>query len=299
MAPGPDRPGATAALFGLGLIGGRVAGFLRGAGYAAETGLPFAWGSPPTRSRELADIRTALAAAPGRLDVIWSAGSGGFGMDRAQSDLEFADFSRVLDMARVLAAARPPGRTRFHLLSSAGGLFEGQRHVTPESVPAPRRCYGILKLRQETALAGVAELVRLVYRPSSVYGPAAPGRRMGLIPTLLANGAGYRVSTIYGAPDTLRDYVAASDVARYVAHRAADGNAASETMILAAARPTSLSQVMHAVERTTGRKLYVTYRTDATNNTAHITFSRRTWPRDWRPGDMETGIRRLWRYYGH
>ena len=286
--------GATAALFGLGLLGGRIAGSLRAAGYAVAAGLPFSWGSPPGRKDELAAIRDVLAALPGRLDVLWSAGKGGFGMDRAQADREYADFCDVLDLSRSLAADRPGGGTRFHLVSSAGGLFEGQRHVTPRSLPAPRRPYGELKLRQERALAAAGELCGLVYRPSSVFGLPRSGGRMGLIPTLLANGARYRVTTIFGAPDTLRDYVTAGDVARYVARRMGEAGGSPGTVILASCRPVSLSGVLAVVERVLARKAFLTYRPDPSDNTAHITFSPETQPPDWRPEGLDTAVRQVW-----
>jgi UDP-glucose 4-epimerase len=289
----------VAALFGLGLIGGRVAEALRAHGYVGTASLPFAWGAAGERGRERADIERLLDALPGRLDVVWSAGAGGFGMGESAADREYTDFSDVLGLVRTLAGRRAPGTVRFHLLSSAGGLFEGQRNVAMHTAPAPKRTYGVLKLRQEKLLAGAGELVRIVYRPSSVYGLAGSGRRMGLIPTLLANGARYRVSTIYGAPDTLRDYVSVQDTAQFLARQVEAEQGGSRTMILASARPTSLSEVLCAVETTLKRKIFIAYRGDASCNTAHITFSRRTWPRDWRPEDLETGIRRLWRYYGH
>ena len=40
----------------------------------------------------------------------------------------------------------------FFLVSSAGGLFEGQRNVGDRSQPSPMRPYGFLKLRQEKLL---------------------------------------------------------------------------------------------------------------------------------------------------
>ncbi|KUG27220.1 udp-glucose 4-epimerase [hydrocarbon metagenome] len=292
-------PPATAALFGLGLIGGQVAEALCAGGYARAACLPFAWGAAPERPRELADIMALLEASPGRLDVVWSAGAGGFGMSQAAADRELADFSDVLGLARTLAGRRTPGTVRFHLLSSAGGLFEGQRDVTPHTPPAPKRTYGVLKLRQEELLARAGELVRIVYRPSSVYGLAGPGRRMGLIPTLMANGARYRVSTIFGTPDTLRDYVHVADVARYVARQVGDDQGTSRTLILATARPTSLSEVLAAVERTLNRKIFITYRDDRSRNTAHITFSRKACPPGWRPEGIEIGVRTMWSTFRH
>jgi len=157
-------PPATAALFGLGLIGGQVAEALCAGGYARAACLPFAWGAAPERPRELADIMALLEASPGRLDVVWSAGAGGFGMSQAAADRELADFSDVLGLARTLAGRRTPGTVRFHLLSSAGGLFEGPRDATPHTPPAPKRTYGVLNLRQDDP------------PPRAREGPGTPGR---------------------------------------------------------------------------------------------------------------------------
>ncbi|NDY58149.1 NAD-dependent epimerase/dehydratase family protein [Desulfovibrio sulfodismutans] len=302
---GGRSPGAVAALFGLGLIGAGLARRLQGLGYARAAELPFSWGKRQDRGREASDIAAALkameqgAAGPMRLDIVWSAGQGGFGMDEEQAGRELADFADMLDLAAGLAG-RPEQRTvRVHLLSSAGGLFEGQRNVTLSTPPAPKRCYGLLKLRQEELLSQVADADRIVYRPSSVYGFSGPGRRMGLIPTLLANGARYQVSTIYGAPDTLRDYVSVQDAAQFLARQVDAAQGGSRILLLASARPTSLSEVLSAVETTLKRKIFITYRGDASDNTAHITFSPRALPPDWRPCGIDVGIRTLWNFFCH
>jgi len=303
--PGGGSPGSVAALFGLGLIGARLARRLQGLGYATAAELPFSWGKRQDRGREVSDIAAGLkameqgAAGPRRLDIVWSAGQGGFGMDEEQVRRELADFADVLDLAAGLAQKPAQRAVRVHLLSSAGGLFEGQRNVTVSTPPAPKRCYGMLKLRQEQLLSQVEGVTRIVYRPSSVYGFSGPGKRLGLIPTLLANGARYQVSTIYGAPDTLRDYVSVQDVAQFLARQVDAAPGGSRTMILASARPTSLGEVLCAVETTLKRKMFITYRGDASCNTAHITFSRRTWPRDWRPCGIDVGIRTLWNFFCH
>lgn len=302
---GGDSPRSTAALFGLGLIGARLARHLQGLGYDTAAELPFSWGKRQARGRELSDIAACLGApGPGaqgrqRLDIVWSAGQGGFDMADDQAKRELADFGDVLDLAADMAKNPAQRAVRVHLLSSAGGLFEGQRNVTLSTPPAPKRCYGMLKLRQEQVLSQVAEVARIVYRPSSVYGFSGPGKRMGLIPTLLANGARYQVSTIYGAPDTLRDYVSVQDAAQFMARQVEGAQGGSRTMILASARPTSLSEVLCAVETTLKRKIFIAYRGDASCNTAHITFSPHALPPGWRPCGIDVGIRTLWNFFCH
>jgi UDP-glucose 4-epimerase len=64
---------------------------------------------------------------------------------------ETAIVAELIAMAETL---RHDGRpVDFHMMSSAGGLFESQTHCSEHSIPRPLRPYGTGKLMQERALA--------------------------------------------------------------------------------------------------------------------------------------------------
>lgn len=287
------RPGGPAvAVFGLGLLGSAVVAEL-GRGHAwGRRELPFPWAAGPEQAEAVSGIEAFMTQAPNDdLRVVWAAGRAGFGATDAEVDREFDSFRAVLALAERLAERRPGATVGFHLLSSAGGLFEGQREVGADTVPVPRRPYSRLKLQQENLLADAdSRLVKRAYRVSSVYGLPRGRQRLGLIPTLVGNGLRHRVSTLVGRATTLRDFVWAGDVGRFVA---ADLNATAAGMVihlLAAGRSATLLEVQRLIEATINRRLYVTYAADL-SNAADVTFSPQALPAGWEPLDLGCGVR--------
>jgi nucleoside-diphosphate-sugar epimerase len=286
----------TAALFGLGVIGFGVLEALRGRGDGAAQLLPFDWNDAALRGQQLQEVEAALDdrhRRGKRVDVLWSAGRAGFLSQDAQVELELRIFRQVLDMAERLARR---GRTRFHLISSAGGLFEGQRHVEPHSLPAPPRPYGRMKLVQEQLLEqSVAELEKRVYRVSSAYGLIRDRFRPGLVSRLVLDGIRRKVTQITARMTTLRDFVFVPDVARYVAGQLLDdAGAATAPLFLVHSRPCSLLEVQRTVEEVMGRKLHVAYSMDP-DNSADITFSPAVLPPAWQPSDLRSNIGIIYR----
>lgn len=256
-----QRPAGLAALFGTGLIGGAILSRLRARLGARATRLPWDW--TDGRPREARAVEDALAGAmPGRagtpLAVIWAAGGSGFGTDAEGMARERAALDAVLALARRLGARWPEAARSFHLVSSAGGLFEGQVACGRDAVPRPLRPYGAGKLDQERAVAADAALgLRRIYRPSSVYG-YAPGARRNLVSVLVAASLHRRPARIVGAMTTQRDYVPAWDVGRFVAERVRDpGPAEVETHLLASGRPASIFEIVHLVEGLAGEPLHL------------------------------------------
>lgn len=307
---GEDRkfgPRNVIALFGLGLIGMHVFKHLLERGYRSVAQLPFTWNDPAAHKQELVAIVNGMSnllinadltpetkkGNPPILDIVWCAGVGGFGMKEIEAEREFENYLTVLQLASNAASDPRQPFLRFHLISSGGGLFEGQLGVTLETPPAPRRCYSRLKLRQECTLLAAKDLCGFIYRPSSVYGLSGAGKRLGLIPTLLINGSRYQVSTIFGAPDTLRDYVPAHDVGRFVARVLSSDQHHPEIFHLASGVSRSLADVKKIVEQAVNRKIFVCYREDISNNTANITFSQYSLPINWEPSSIETTIRTM------
>lgn len=298
-------PQNVIAFFGLGLIGTHVINHLFYHNYIPVAQLPFTWKDRSSRTQEITDIANCIGnllegdqtletkGPPPLLDIVWCAGVGGFGMNEAEAKGEFESFLTVLQLATnaVTGCKRP--FVRFHLISSGGGLFEGQLGVTLETTPAPKRWYSQLKLRQEHTLLAARNICGFIYRPSSVYGFSAAGKRLGLIPTLLINGSRYQVSTIFGAPDTLRDYIPAHDVGSFIARVLSSDQHYPQIFHLVSGVSRSLSDVKRIVEQAINRKLFVCYRDDSSNNTANISFSPRSLPRNWDPSDIETTIRTM------
>src|SRR5262249_7810010 len=155
-----------------------------------------------------------------------------------------------------LVELAPKSRHRFHLLSSAGGLFEGQRFVDTSAKPAPRRPYGEAKLAQEERTAKLRpEVATSIYRPSSVYGFSGAGGRAGLVNTLIENTRKHCPSHIFGDSDTVRDYVLASDIGNFIAGRMSLPIERSRTFLLASGKPSSTQEILKISEKVMGRPL--------------------------------------------
>ena len=300
-----ENPGISiAAVFGVGLIGTHLVRNLYQHNYKAVHSLPFSWQDSSHREKEKTDIlnyirhllKKILGAACHeinshcRIDFVWSAGKGGFSMEQTETLPEMDSFSEVMGMAIDVLRENPSCLVRFHMLSSAGGLFEGQRNVNTATFPAPRRPYGFLKLSQEKILSDCDGPIRFIYRPTSVYGFAGLNRRLGLIPTLLWNGSKNKVSTIFGAPETLRDYVWADDVGAFIARMIALKTSSPGHFILAAGKPSALFEIFNHIEKILNKKLFCHY-IKSGSNAEHNTYSIKNRPVGWNPLDLETGIR--------
>lgn len=281
--PGPEAP--PVALFGVGLVGSAIARALEAGGYRGER-LAFPWGDPGTWRPRLEAVSARLAGVGG-LAVVWSAGRAGFASGAGECAAEEQVFGAVLAMAGGLGA-----RVDFHLVSSFGGLFEGQRVVGRGSAPRPRRPYGELKLRQEERLAAATGLARrVVYRMSSVYGPAPAGQRRGLIPSLVADACARRVSHIGGRPSTLRDYLWAGDAGRFVARQVRERRG-DAVHLLGSGKPSSIGEIVQRVESALGRRLYLQYSTSP-GNPRDISLAPSALPAGFVPRHLETVVRQL------
>jgi nucleoside-diphosphate-sugar epimerase len=285
-------------VFGAGLVGSGIVRALRRARPSLETVVqPLSWTDRAARLEQLSKLRRFLGecvagGGRSRMRLVWSAGRAGFASSETETANELITFGDVLATAVKLTEELPAADVDLRIVSSAGGLFEGQRLVDRQSMIAPRRPYGELKAKQEAALfAAPGRLAKHVYRVSSVYGFIDTRYRMGLIPTLLCDGLRRQVSTIAGSPSTLRDFVWLEDVGRYIAldilsSSRRDGEA--RTVYLCSGRPTALGEVKHHVEEALGRRLYVVFSVDRTN--ADITFAPRLLPADWQPLDLRLSI---------
>ncbi len=213
------------ALFGVGLIGSATAQAFTNSGEFKAHYLNWGWQETERGSqRQLSELVAKLAenSEISGITVLWCAGQTGF--TDALTYSELTNFQIVLDWLAGQYRTSPELRYNFHMVSSAGGVFENQQGINSNSTPLPQRSYGALKLAQEESILAAAWLdERHIYRPTSVYGYPEPGQRVGLMPTMILNGVSNRVSTIFGQRDILRDYVLNEDVGNYIGKKVPSG----------------------------------------------------------------------------
>ncbi len=275
-------------LWGSGTVGHAVEQALLRRGSERTLHLPMLWHQPDSLQQSIdcaADV-----GAPKQFDEvhhIYAAGSAGFSAGSSETERELGVFNRVLE---GLIDHKTPPDLQFHLISSAGGLFEGTVGVDASSEPAPIRAYGELKLRQEELLiAKLGEQNSHIYRLSSVYGAPHPHRRRSLIGNLLLNSFAHRVTRVTGKLDTLRDYIHSDDAAAFVVDRAlTDARSNLCRTVLASGRSTSILEVLRIVEQLTRRKPFVELAPE--NNSASVSFLPSALPDGFAPADLRTRI---------
>jgi len=282
-------------LFGAGLIGRAIVKALRLRVDAQPLTLPCDWNDPRSRRDDIAHIEERVGSSADVVNVIWSAGKGGFFATSAETALELETYKEVVALASRLRQ-RTHAPVVFHLISSAGGLYEGQRHITADSTPAPVRPYGFLKLHQEAWLRDRLDLSGIrIYRVSSAYGYVEPGTRTGLVGALITDGLRRSVTHLNATMRTLRDFVFVDDIGAYIADQLTRRDAtALEMNFLVRARPCSILEVQHMIEDVMGRQLLVAYTADAANS-ADITFSEELQPSGWHPSDLRSNIGIIYR----
>ncbi len=302
-----DKEVELVALFGTGLIGIPICREINKHAEYNSHFLPFDWSNPDKSRQDAAKIfahlsdlfssRPDITLSSGKIAFVWTAGKAGFTASEKDIIDELINFNIVLDLVRKMEESFPSITVLFHLLSSAGGLFEGQRLVHNSTKPHPKRYYGQLKYDQETRLSQLnGRVVKKIYRPTSVYGFTGSLQRMGLISTLVSNGIRNKVSTIFGSLSTLRDYVLNDDIAIYVKRNLFYNSPLEGTSIhlLASGKPSSIYEIRHFVEQVLGRKIYMRFHsTPETDNTTDITVNSSALPVSWTPTDVKSGIRHV------
>jgi nucleoside-diphosphate-sugar epimerase len=261
--------------------------------------IDFDWHNAAEQAKAFRLIETSCLAyspPPDSLSLVWSAGNAGFHSTQEEVRMENAPFMDTIHFVMKLRKILEPTRFDFHYISSAGGLFEGQRVINSASRPAPVRPYGRLKLAQEQVLQNSFDESEIaIYRPSSVYGPMVQKTQQGLISNLVHNGRNGRVTILDADVMALRDYVFSSDIGNFVAKRIRSGNTGvdgSRVHFLVSSRCSSIFEVTRKIERTL--KLRLRYRYDLFfGNSSDITFSDSVLPPDWSPSTLDVGLRQF------
>jgi UDP-glucose 4-epimerase len=291
--------GYIVALFGNGLIGRSILAAISKAGIDRISELSFSWTLEHRQARELEAVQQDIfssrtddaTSSISGVDIIWAAGRSGFGSSEDQVMPEVRTFEKALAFSHQLLRRIPDARHAFHLISSAGGLFEGQKHVDRTSLPHPLNPYSRAKLQQEQMLSRLpAQVRKTIYRLSTVYGFSGKGVRFGLVNTLIQNSIRRQPSHIFGNALTIRDYVLVSDVGKFVANRLQDIDARSRILTLASGKPTTIFEMLNRIENIIGRKCFYSF-DNVSTNTTDISFSPAILPEFWFPTDLDTGLR--------
>lgn len=286
-------------LFGMGLIGSAICNALQRLEFQLLADVPFEWQD----DRQMADAYKIIestcaryAKNSGRLALVWSAGVTGFYSKQDEADREYAVFKSTVRFALDLQRKIQPAGFSFHCISSAGGLFEGQRVIRETSSPSPHRVYGLLKKQQEDLLLDSFQSTELsIYRPSSVYGPMAQKSRHGLINNLVSNARNGRITVLDAHVMSLRDYVFAGDIGIYIGRQIRfeiDAPANNPVQFLVSAKCSSIFEVFEKIKRILNLHAQIRY-DDQFGNHKNITFSDSVMPCGWHPVPLDIGIRQF------
>lgn len=280
-------------LFGAGLIGSAILSAIEKRAAPRRRELAFTWHREADRASEAAAILSRVRELTGgsggsRVDVIWSAGRAGFASSQVDLEGEQRAFADVVDLSRGLSAVTDA--TSFHFVSSAGGLFEGQTNIDQERAPKPLRPYGFAKVEQEERVRELgASMAFAIYRPTSVYGYAGPRSRKGLIASIVQNAIRYQTTRIFGSPDTIRDYVFADDIGRFIADQIIGRRGDAKTVLLASGKPTSMLELTAMVQGILQRQLYLQF-DPRPSNALNISVLPSSLPSGWRTTALESGV---------
>ena len=296
---GADAAGPLVLAFGLGMIGGAIRHSLLRLGYEVRHDIAYDWNDAGQRTEAqqlIAAQCRATAPTNSRLSIAWSAGDATFHSTAMDVQRELNGFAESISFVKNLKESLRPDRFAFHFVSSAGGLFEGQRVVGMDSRPAPQRPYGQLKLAQETELLSNFPARELaLYRPSSVYGPMLQHARKGLINNLVNNGRKALTTVLEAQVMSLRDYVFSHNVGDFVARCIRSGSMGEgprPERFLVSSRCSSIFEVIRKIERILHLHLRVRYDQNF-GNSRNITFSERVMPAGWSPVTLDVGLRQF------
>ena len=284
------------ALIGIGLIGQAIAKQFTLSCEHRSASFPVQWQTSGNFQQQLialSDHITDITQANSEIHIIWSAGAAGFSAGREDLQAEQEHFKTCLDIINETDQQLPDNPVHFHLISSAGGMFESQQLVDSRSSPQPLRPYGELKQEQEQALLELSgKLQKSIYRPSTVYGYTPGSRRVGLISALLTNSYKGNTSTIYGRPQTLRDYISVEDIARFFFKRLNTPSPEPGAFFLCTGKPTSISELITLIERIIDKPLLLRY-IGSEDNFTNNTFLPAVKPVDLVCEQLESSIRQL------
>ena len=296
-----DSALSTVVMFGRGLIGSAIErAMLRKAPWVIKD-YSFPWAFDASQIREkrlaegLADLRTISRQAESAVHIVWSAGRAGFAATQQQTAIELGPYRQVVEFSESVRCQLGVA-SHLHMVSSAGGLFEGVRGINNQSAACPVRPYGDLKVAQEVIAMAATTTSCSILRPTSVYSTVQPGKRRGLIPTVIWNTLNNQTTSIYGNHDTLRDYIWADDIGNFVSDRIAAAATLKDRhkFLLATAVPTPISRIIRLIEDMLMRPVPVRFILPKDGNTLDITVAPDSLPKELLKTDLATAIRQIY-----
>jgi len=263
--------------FGIGLIGTAVEQKFSSRDKFEKIKFPFSWDSDKIEFAcnslisKITEIRNNSNFE--KTIIVWTAGKAGFSANEDQRNRELKDFKIIVSILKKnLQKANLP--SSFILLSSAGGLFEGQRFVCEENETLPKRHYGHLKIAMENYLSKLNFERIFILRVSSVYSILNFEHRLGLISTLIKNALNNYTTFLSGDERTIRDYICDEDIAKYIFQISTDEiQPKGEIQFLISAQPKTIYQIKHKIEKMIGKKILVNYKT-TNKNSLDMSFSK-------------------------
>lgn len=280
-------------IFGLGVVGFAIFEQVK-KGYSEIAGEKLNWASLEDCKDQI-DVfcKTHFSKDIEQVDIIWSAGNTLFSADKQQTDADLKFFKALnLALSKTLRKLLGNKTLRYILISSAGGLFEGQTSISASSKPAPKRPYAELKLAQEDHIKAAKWIDEYaIVRLSSVYTISNLRSRMGLIPIMVSKAIKQEFISIYGTEMTIRDYVLDTDIGRYIAGLL--GKPLPETVFVVDGKPHSIVEIKNMVEAITQKKVYLKY-TLMKSNAENNSYARHVRADGFEPSDLATNIRLLY-----
>jgi len=276
-------------IFGLGLIGTSIFDCFSQSNYRSVY-MPFSWSDNNIQSDQLVNISEIILKTNSisSIDIIWSAGKGGFSLNSSEYESELMSFEAVLRFSNMLSN-KAKVSISFHLFSSAGGLFEGQRFVNNDSKPNPLRLYGLLKLKQEKSLLSYnTSFNTYIYRPSTVFG-FIRNTRVGLISNLLTKSVNNDFVEIFASKSSLRDFIFVEDIANFVFKNIVFRDKPNQIYFLVSGKASSIDEIILIISNLLNRNVLCSYKANETN-TLDNTFNSILIPQDLTLTTLSYGI---------
>jgi UDP-glucose 4-epimerase len=214
-------------------------------------------------------------------------------------------FVRNLDLfMSALEAAAASGIKEVMLMSSGGAVYGtmGGNPTSEDSPPQPVSAYGLAKLAMEHYLR-IFSAARggsyLVLRASNPYGPGQTAlRNQGVIPIFLRRALEGQPLEIWGTPAITKDYIYISDFVE-AAVRLVEAGFDNCCYNVCSGRPSSLADIIEAVEAAVGRRCQVKLLPPRANDIplVRLDCSRLHQRISWAPRtNLAEGIRRTWEW---
>jgi len=264
--------------FGIGLLGTAIQKIIQKKEFFEKvhfTKYQFDWQKLENTERYLANFfRTNVASLSNlkELHIIWSAGKAGFNATDSQAKNQLRQFKLILNQLLATLETKNIGPI-FHLMSSGGGLFEGQTLIEQNSVPNPQRPYGEMKLAEEQFLLKHRLGFRVnIYRLSSVFSVDILDKRKGLMNILMENGLKHKVSNIFGQETTIRDYVLDRDIAKFLIAKIYNEKALGGIFCLASGKPSTIFEIRKQIEKILNKRIFIAF-SPVISNSANMSYA--------------------------